>query len=57
MKVKAIKKGYDGDRLREEGEVFFFEGYKKNEDGSDNLGSWMEPVEEAKPAKSKPAKS
>lgn len=44
-KVKAVKRGFDGKRVREIGEVFEFEG---------KPGSWMELVEEKKPAK--PAK-
>lgn len=41
-KVKAVKKGFDGKRIREVGEVFDFEG---------KPGSWMEVVEEKKPSK------
>lgn len=38
MKVRALKKGYDGKQLREKGDVFDYEG---------KLGSWMEPLEKA----------
>ncbi len=39
--VKAKTRGYAGGEIREPGEVFYFEG---------PLGSWMEKVEESKPA-------
>ena len=52
MKVRATAKGWDGARLRQEGDVFDYSG---------KLGSWMEEVEvpkkEAKPKKSKKAVS
>lgn len=42
-KYKAIKRGYDGVKLREPGEVFEFSG---------KAGSWMEPLDKsAAPAK------
>lgn len=49
MEVRAIKRGFDGRKLRcndnETPEVFDFEGFRINEDGSNNLGSWMELTE------------
>jgi hypothetical protein len=45
MRVKAIKKGYDGKQIREPGAVFEFEG---------KLGSWMEVVDEKKKAPGAP---
>lgn len=53
MEVKATKRGFDGLRLRGilshnddyEPEVFDFTGFRINEDGSNNLGSWMELTE------------
>lgn len=46
MKVKAIKKGFDGE-IRNEGDIFDFEG---------KLGSWMEAIEEPKKRGSKKKK-
>lgn len=45
MKVIAKKKGFAIDQLRIEGEEFDFP-VVVNEDGTNNLGSWMEPTEE-----------
>lgn len=50
MEVKATRRGFDGLRLRGilahnddyVPEVFDFAGFRINEDGSNNLGSWME---------------
>ena len=52
MEVKAKQRGFDGSVLRspradeEIYEVFDFDGFKINEDGSNNLGSWMELTKE-----------
>ena len=53
MEVKATKRGFDGIRLRGqmahnddyEPEVFDFANFRINEDGTNNLGSWMELTE------------
>lgn len=48
MKVKAIARGFDGNVVREIGDVFEFEG---------KLGKWMEKVDgqEEEPKKKEPA--
>ena len=56
MKVKATKIGFDGETLRQEGDEFFFEGFVVNKDGTNNLGSWMEPLEDLPKAKKKASK-
>lgn len=56
MKVKAIKKGFDGETLRQVGDEFFFENFTVNEDGTNNLGSWMELLEALPKPKKKQAK-
>lgn len=56
MKVKATKMGFDGETLRNQGEEFFFEGFVVNKDGTNNLGSWMEPLEDLPKAKKKAPK-
>jgi hypothetical protein len=56
MKVKATKMGFDGETLRNPGEEFFFEGFKVNEDGTNNLGSWMEALEDLPKAKKRAPK-
>tara|TARA_R110000796_G_scaffold214800_1_gene330734 strand:- start:10098 stop:10307 length:210 start_codon:yes stop_codon:yes gene_type:complete len=56
MKVKATKKGFDGETLREEGDVFYFEAFAVKEDGTNNLGSWMESMEDLPKPKKKPVK-
>jgi len=56
MKVKATKMGFDGETLRNQGDVFFFEGFVVNKDGTNNLGSWMEPLEDLPKAKKKAPK-
>lgn len=50
MEVQATRRGFDGLRLRGllahndnyVPEVFDFTGFRINEDGTNNLGSWME---------------
>ncbi len=54
MEVKATRRGFDGLVLRGlmahtenyVPEVFDFAGFRINEDGSNNLGSWMELTED-----------
>lgn len=36
MKVRALRRGYDGKQIRDEGDEFEFAG---------PLGSWMEPID------------
>lgn len=56
MKVKAVKMGFDGETLRNPGEEFFFEAFVVNEDGTNNLGSWMEALEDLPKAKKRAPK-
>jgi hypothetical protein len=49
MKVKAIKRGYDGQQIREPGDVFEFKG---------KLGKWMIEVDDqGKPVKKEEPKA
>lgn len=45
MEVTTTKAGYDNKKRREPNEVFNFSEFELREDGSTNLGSWMEPTE------------
>lgn len=56
MKVKATKKGFYGTALRQIGDEFYFEEFEQNDDGINNLGSWMKPLEDLPKVKKKQVK-
>lgn len=53
MKVKAIKKGYYGHRLRKAGDVFDMEDDAYQSDGK--VCSWVEPADGSAPVSKAPS--